>query len=857
MTFIRTRSRCNECPLRDRRKIQGFGSFDSKVAVCGESPGSEETSVGKPFVGPAGRILDAGLAAGKLLRERVYALNLINCQPPKNDLGSFEGEQALACCKPGFDDEISWLMDHGIRVIIAAGNHPAAAFGIEGGITKKRGSVYEITRGERSAFVIPTFHPSFINRMRWGKADARKDLEWTWISDIAKAKTIARDGWNPPEERFELNPSRERVEEVLSRRGELVSVDIETTGLNPVSGRVVVIGFGFSESEAVVTPFLKQGGGSYWRPLEEVDIIHELNTFFASNRLVFHNALFDVRFLQGAGFTIPWSSVAHDTMLLHHVVAPEMPHGLDFVVSMYGATPYWKEDFRKREGKILELDDKVLRTYNARDCVVLHQILGPLLADAESLSVLGVYREESLALLPVIASMMDTGIRVDKKRLSEWRRHLEGEYHVLERTLRSAGLPSAFNLSSDEDLRWFLYGVAPAKFKRLDALDKKRAGTKIHTELTALATIRDSTKPIYLLRGHKGRRTDTGKVAVNKAGLLSLTLGLNNRLAEVERLKVPRPDETDSIKRLLEWLTTFDEWSGIEKLISTYTEYPIADDGHLHSQFLIHGTATGRLSSRDPNLMNQPIKDQPLLGRCFVASEGSWLLQADYSNLEVRVLAYETGDEALIDAVEHRNVHDENTKHLFGISNDDPLWKAARDAAKVFQFGSLSYGGGDHEVHQQILLKAPGLNLTFSRFVEAKARWMASHPAYAAWKARVSEEALKTRRVTNAFGRVRILGGPQRDIVKEALNFPIQSAAASTINRAMVRIAANVSPGRLLIQVHDSLLFDVPEASIPATVQLVKVEMERPVDFRGKMVSFPIEVETGPNWGQMTKYADS
>lgn len=854
--FERKRSDCAHCPLRDKPRVFGQGSLTSHVVVIGESPGTDESLKGQPFVGPAGQILNAGLACAKLPRDIVWATNLISCQPPKNDLGGWEGQQALVCCRPGLDDELEWLASKGVTTILACGTEPLNALGVEGGITKHRGSVYEVKSPHPTPkWMVPTYHPSYINRMRWGKGEGRKDLQWTWVGDIHKAKLVSHEGWTPPREDFNLYPTYDEVMTALSTSGALVSVDIETTGLTPSTGKIVVIGLGWDGERALSIPFICQGGKRYWSLNEDIDISHKLNEFFTHNRLVFHNALFDVRFLQGSGYTVPWSSVEHDTMLLHHVVTPESPHTLEFVVSTYGTTPYWKEAFKHREGSITSLDDTVLRTYNARDCVVLHQILVPLLADATTLGVLDVYRLESLGLLPVIAGMMDTGIRVDPTRLKAWRHHLEVTYDELERTLRSTGLlGEGFNLSSDEDLRWFLYGVQPPKFGELEGWEGKRKGTKVYEKLRLLQTVRD-TKPLYLLRSYKGRKTETGKVAVNEQALLGLKVALENRLADVKKLVTPKPDESKAITTLLEWLATFNKFAEVEKLLSTYVDFPVGKDGRLHPSYLIHGTSTGRLSSRDPNAQNIPIKAQPLLGKCFTASPGCVLVQADYKSLEVGVLAYDCGDPMMIDDFIHERTHDENTKILFGIDKDNPLWKPGRAAAKVFQFGGLSYGGGDREIYEKVILKAPELHLTFSRFVEAKTRWMDHHPAYSKWKAEITEKAVSTRKVENAFGRVRTLGGSSKDIVKEALNFPIQSAAASIINRAMVRIHERLQiPVCLICQVHDSLLLDVPEGLVREVVELVKAEMERPVSFRGRDVSFPVEVEVGPSWGEMKGY---
>jgi len=141
--FVRQRANCKECPLRDRRRVWGQGSFSSKIAVLGEAPGATEDREGKPFVGKAGATLRGGLAATGTNPNTVYYLNLIACRPPNNNLSSFEGQEAIECCKAGLEDELAWLQENGIRVLITAGNHPTHALGIEGAIGKVRGSVYE------------------------------------------------------------------------------------------------------------------------------------------------------------------------------------------------------------------------------------------------------------------------------------------------------------------------------------------------------------------------------------------------------------------------------------------------------------------------------------------------------------------------------------------------------------------------------------------------------------------------------------------------------------------------------------------------------------------------------------------
>ena len=291
------------------------------------------------------------------------------------------------------------------------------------------------------------------------------------------------------------------------------------------------------------------------------------------------------------------------------------------------------------------------------------------------------------------------------------------------------------NLKSDDDVRWLLWGVEPNKFAKIAELETyeigavdgkkpRKSGTKVHKELLGLQEIRDKTVPLYRLPGYGGKKTKSGdKVSVDKQGLLGLTIGLQNRLAMVKEYKHERfKIEMVSIQQLLEFLDVFRQYREYGKLLSTYTSYPLRSDGRCHSQFLVHGTSTGRLASRKPNLQNIPKKHLEAR-RPFVSRAGHTLLSADYSNLEVRVLAYETNDDVLINMVETGiNIHDENTKILFGLTSDHPLWSLGRRAAKIFQFGGLSYGGSDKEIHEKILIEVPQLPLTPYQYRQAKSR---------------------------------------------------------------------------------------------------------------------------------------
>lgn len=888
MRFIRSDSKCERCPLQDRTRVWGEGRTNLHLAFYGEAPGREEDADGHPFIGAAGRYFSWGLFESDIKRDQTFISNCYVCRPPGNEFDSFEGQEAQRLCRKGFDQELKYLKDHGVRVLVPMGNNAIHYFGIEGKISDVRGSVYD-----RYGFcIIPTYHPSFLNRRvlverkagPWDTKGTRVDPKFVWLADLSKARRLARDGWTPPKEDFNVKPTLEDLErfvdDVVSQQ-KLVGVDIETTGFNPEYAHIVVIGLADSDEHAISVPLLQQGGRPYWPNGQQRDVKALLDRLFSNAPLMFQNALFDVPFLMESGYEIKWASVHHDIMLLHHAISPELPHDLGFIVSLYGQTPYWKDDLLKREGSILEMDNKQLRTYNLRDCVVLHQCLPSMLVDLREIGTEEIYYNESIKLLKPVGKMKLNGVKLNAHRLRIYKSSLARKLEQIDSRLRENGsLPDSFNLNSDDDLRLFLFNEQPGKFSRLVELQEydpstvtrvdKRTGEKRpplkkntdkYRDLIALRSLRDNTRPIYLPMGYSGRKTKKGrKRKVDEQGRLSLQVTIQNRLREIrhfKRLSSKHELELNQIERLLDWLELFNEYASVEKLLSTYTSYPVASDGRVHSSFLIHGTATGRLSSSKPNMQNLP-KKEIAARKPFVADEGFVLLSADYNNLEVRVLAYESEDDVLIKQLESGiNIHDENTKTLFGIDPENELWPEGRKGAKTFQFGGIQYGGSDREIYEKVILDAPRLRLTFKEFIEAKERYNVIHPKYRLWyetiERGIRQDGVRTARTFH--GRVRFLMGSDKDILKQALNTPIQGGAGGVINRAMIRIDDLMDErkleSRIVLQIHDQLVYEVPNSELEEMKLLVKTEMERPVDFKGTEVIFPVDLSTGLSLGEL------
>lgn len=916
--FFRKQSLCKTCPLMDRNRvwseIPDEGAKHSRIVVLSEAPGEIEDIQGRPLVGRAGDLFNFVISQCGLRRDRLWLSNSICCRPPKNDLNNSEGESAKYACMSGLHEELKAAWNEGYRVILAQGNTALDVLGIEGKVSKIRGSVYEGSALERNGFppfrVIPTFHPSFIARETWHRGDKGKaDPTIVYASDIKKAMEVSQPGWKPEIENFNLEPSYYDVVEYVKKhisKKSLIAVDIETTGLSRYHSDIVVIGLADSSSSAMVVPLCERHPGDRYWGADEDKIKALLNELFNECPLIFQNAFFDVLFLKEKGYSIPIEQIKHDTLLLHSVIDPELQHDLGFIVSMYGSTPYWKDEFKNREGSIFDMDPIDMRRYNARDCVVLHQVLSPMLEKAHSTNT---YKEYSDVIMPLMESVMvmhEHGVKFDASRQSEFARETKKAIAELEKEVREKGhIIPELNLDSHDEIRWFLFGDEPGSFSQLTSVEC--TGTKIlksgkekpyvkyiwgktiaslsreERESVTGFTLREvesldalqtsglrmdtdraqnyirltkvrAQQPLYILKSYHGDKTDKEKRSVGKDALLSYQIALSKRLNECEAMKTPPEDEINAILELTDWLEVWKNYTAVSKLLTNFTTYKTSPDGRIHPSWNIHGTSTGRLSASDPNLQQLPKRGAGSFVRKFFVPDTTYLyVSADYENAEVALLGCETLDPIILSAYyEGLNIHDINTRTLFGITEDDPNWALARDAAKIFQFGGLSYGGGDREIFRKMSNKCPQLHLIFAEFKRAKERWMDEHPYYVKWKHDIELTVMKDRRIYNEFGRMREFLHNDRDIVKEAMNFKIQSAVASLLNRAFISIWNRVKEEHLeafpVMQIHDQIVYECQEECVSRVGHIITEEMTKPFMFKGYERYLRIELEKGPNF---------
>ncbi|MDR7439257.1 MAG: DNA polymerase I, partial [Armatimonadota bacterium] len=363
------------------------------------------------------------------------------------------------------------------------------------------------------------------------------------------------------------------------------------------------------------------------------------------------------------------------------------------------------------------------------------------------------------------------------------------------------------------------------------------------------ARLRDLAEEIYALAGTEFNLSSPkqlGFVLFEKLGLPRLKRTKTGYSTDAEVLEALAPHH-EVVAKIL-------EYRELHKLLSTYVEVlpklVNPHTGRVHTTFNQTGTATGRLSSQDPNLQNIPVRTEEgrKIRRAFIAEPGKVLLSADYNQIELRILAHVSGDAALQEVFRAgRDIHAEVGSEVFGLP-PDRLTPEHRRVAKVINYG-IVYGISPYGLAQRIGCTAEEAE----RYIQ---RYFDTFPGVKAYLERTVAEARRKGYVTTLLGRRRYLPDlhSRNRSVREAAeraawNTPIQGSQADLIKLAMIRIHREVLPrfpnGRMLLQVHDELVFETPKDQVQELGRAVREAMR---DAMALDVPVEVEVKAGPNW---------
>ena len=864
MSFDRLKyCKCSECMLNDKTKVKSEESFKNGIAIIGEAPGKNENETGQPFCGKSGWFMNDYLARVGISRYETYIMNVVQCQPPGNNIDGTYGQSGVECCKDSFIKEIDYLIENGIKVLIPMGNTALHALGIDEKISVARGSIYTY----KNTAVIPTYHPAYIVRQQHELV--------TWLNDLSKAEEYSHKKYVPPEENFNIFPTIEDIEAFTKdcvENKRLVAVDTETTQLEPQLGEIVVTGMAIDEVNAISFPKLKKNGYEYWTNGERIRARDCLQEILLKCPLLFQNALYDCYWLEEKGFEI--GEIKHDTLILHSVINPELRHRLEYINSIYGKGPAWKSEYSSHKIPILSKDDEVVRPYNLRDCVVLHQCMPGMLKDAKD--VIHIYEDIGMKVIRPLLEMQRTGLVVNKKELSQFRKYLDNKIDDLETKMRKlCNLPKSFNFNSDQHQLMLLFNKQPGwvnkRKEELASYDapntKKKKTTKKYAELKECVELVEAIIPFVFPKGLNPLRTESNQYSVNKKALIRYRVAAKKRLETVQSLKrylSSHAAEEASLKKSIEYTLLRNEYSKYVKMKSAYTQFSIMPDGKVHGKFKVHGTATGRFSSgkdkdkskefmgKDKSLNVQTIPAEAK--HLFVAEPGKVFINADFTNLEIIVLRYLSDDDVLGEIIDKKlNLHDVNTEKMFGITKTNPRWKLLRRIAKVYIF-RRNYGGGLHAMYNELAGEIEEFDLSYKEFERMDKAYFDAHPKYKEWRENIENKIKSEKKLLNAFGRIRIFYGSVSDAIREGLNFPIQSTAGDIMSKGLIKVYKDrkeTKPFNLTLTVHDSLLAQTALNDVNEVANYLKDKLEQKHQIGKFNVGFPVDIEVGFSYGYM------
>ena len=585
----------------------------------------------------------------------------------------------------------------------------------------------------------------------------------------------------------------------LENRADLISnlkkqtsfcFDTETTGIDPNSAELVGISFAFQPFEA------------YYIPLPDnyndcLSIIQEFKPLLEDQYIqkIGQNLKFDISMLQW--YDVRVKGPLFDTMLAHYLLQPDMRHNMDLLSEAYlNYIPVSIEELIGKKGSkqlsMRTVDFETIKEYAAEDADVtlqLKQVFEPMLNDSGSREL---FDRIEIPLIPVLASMETEGVKLDTGALNEYSKDLGKEIKTLEEAIYTDAGGEKFNISSPKQLGEVLF---------------------------------DRLKVIENPKQTKTKQYSTGEEILAK---------LVNKHPVIQKIL---------------------DYRSLTKLKSTYVDVlpslVSSRDNRLHTSYNQAVAATGRLSSNNPNLQNIPIRTEKgrEIRKAFVPrNENYTLLSADYSQVELRIIAHLSGDEGMIgDFRSGLDIHSATASKVYGVSVME-ITREMRRNAKVVNFGIIygisSFGLSERlniprkeaaEIIRQYFLKYPGIKKYIDDTIES------------ARKNGYVETMMKRRRYIRDIGssNATLRGFAERN----AINAPIQGTAADMIKIAMINIFSELEKRKLktkmILQVHDELVFDVHKHELEEIRTIVGDKMQNAIKLDVPVI---MEMSNGDNW---------
>lgn len=565
----------------------------------------------------------------------------------------------------------------------------------------------------------------------------------------------------------------------------IFSLDTETTNIDPINAQLVGMSFSYAENQAFYVPIPADQA-------EALKIVNEFKEVLENEQTlkVGQNIKYDLLALSNYGIKV--KGPMFDTMIAHYVMQPELRHNMDYLAEIYlhyRTIPI--EDLIGPKGKnqknMRDLPPESVYKYACEDADITLKLKNILEKELEASGATKLFYEIEMPLVPVLAYMEKNGVRIDTSALKETSQHFTLRMNQIEQEIYElAG--TEFNVSSPKQVGEILFD----RLKIVEKAKKTKTGQYVTSEDT--------------LEGLRHKHEIVGKIL---------------------------------------------DYRGLKKLLSTYIDaLPLLinqQTGRIHTSFNQTVTATGRLSSSNPNLQNIPIRneDGKEIRKAFIPEEGCEFFSADYSQIELRIMAHLSGDQNMIEAFREGNdIHAATAAKVYKIGIDE-VTREQRSKAKTANFGII-YG-------ISVFGLAERMNVPRSEAKELIDGYFQTYPQIKEYMEKSIERARINGYIETIFGRKRYLPdiNSHNAVVRgyaerNAINAPIQGSAADIIKVAMIRIfqrfqAENIQ-SKMILQVHDELNFSVLKEEKEKVQSIVIEEME-------KAYSMQVPLSADCGWG--------